>query len=720
MSRFKLTLSKKIPLTITGIAAVAILATTFFLVNDAKKEIIMEETSKLTALKASRAAALDNYMSSIQQDLTIMASNEYVRDALFDFQDGWYLLSGTPETTLQKLYIEDNPNALGEKEKLDFAPDGSEYSKIHAKYHPWFRHFLYQRGYYDVFLFDADGNLVYSVFKEADYATNINTGEWKDTDLGNAFRDSSKNLSADYQVFYDFRPYAPSNDAPASFISQPILNDNGTLAGALVFQMPIERINDIMQISAGMGKTGETYLVGADYLMRSDSRFSEESAILTTKVETDTVKEAIAADLDSELEAKIVDDYRGISVLSAATQFDFMGTRWAIMAEKDYSEILEPVHHMMKSAIVQILFLLGLSIPISWFLGRSIYKPINDMSEAMQALARDDYDTIIPGTERSDEIGDMASSVQVFKENGLETKRLEEQQARSEERLAVEKKEAMAAMAQQFDDRVGGTIAELTEAAEKLQQASTNMEGTATQTQNSSATVASAAEETSTNVATVASATEEMTSSAREISTQISNVASKANMATASANNTSAKVDELNQLVENIGEVVTAIKGIAEQTNLLALNATIEAARAGEAGKGFAVVADEVKKLANETAQKTEEIESRITEIQGATQGAVAAMQDIISNISEIDQVSAGTAGAVEEQNSVIEEITRNISEVSEAAADVAREIGNVQLASGETGQASQMLKSSASDISTLSGNLAGSVKEFLDEIRNS
>lgn len=710
----KLKIAQKLPLFITALAAISVLTTTGLFIKDSSHEIIKLEEEKLIGLQASRAAALDNYLSSIQQDLSSLSMNEYVREALYDFQDAWYLLTGNQTNTLQKLYIEDNPHPTGSKELLDAAPDGSVYSNVHEKYHPWFRHFLKQRDYYDIFIFDKDGNLIYSVFKELDYATNLNTGQWKDSDLGNAFRAARDNPRADFQAFFDFKPYAPSHGAAASFISQPVLAKDGSLAGVLVFQMPIARINNVMQVAAGMGRTGETYIVGNDFLMRSDSRFSEESTILKTKVSGSTVEKGLAG----ETGVDIVEDYRGIPVLSAYGPFEFMGTQWAVMAEMDKTEILEPIHHLEKKAGIEIAILLVFIIIVSLLLARSFVKPITAMAKSMQDLAKDNFDIDIPGTERHDEIGDMAASVQVFKENGMEAKRLEKEQLLAEQRAEEEKKQALNDMARKFDEQVGGTIQSLSSAAEELQDAARNMEGTAAQTQSSSNSVSAAAEETSTNVATVASATEEMTASAQEISVQVSSVATKANMASSSASNTSQKVDELNQLVENIGEVVVSIKDIAEQTNLLALNATIEAARAGDAGKGFAVVADEVKKLANETAQKTEEIENRIVEIQGATQEAVGAMQEIISNISEIDQASTGTASAVEEQNSVIAEITRNISEVSEAAREVANEIGNVQTASGETGQASQMLKTSADDIAGLSNNLQISVNEFLSQIR--
>ena len=346
-------ISKKLPFLIVCLAILSAVVTGVITVQMAKTSLHHATEEKLIALEASRSATLEGYLKSIEEDLSSLASNGHVKEALYDFIDGWNALKiqGNPKNILQDLYIERNPNPTGSKEELDYALDGSLYSAAHREHHKWFRHFLRQKDYYDIFLFAPNGDLVYTVFKELDYATNLNTGEWKDTDLGNAFRAARDNPKENYQAFFDFRPYAPSNNVPASFISQPILDANERLAGVLVFQMPISRINAIMNIHKGLGETGETYLVGADHLMRSDSRFSDESTILKKKIMTDNVDKAIAG----EIGADVIKKEDGKLVLSAYGPAEFQGVKWAVMAEIDEAEVMKPIYTMMFYAALAVL-----------------------------------------------------------------------------------------------------------------------------------------------------------------------------------------------------------------------------------------------------------------------------------------------------------------------------------------------------------------------------
>lgn len=223
----------------------------------AKLQLQHEEGAKLTALNEVRVEALTDYLNSIVQDIESLRVSAQTHEALRDFTRTWEAIETDRTAYLQKHYINDNPNPAGQKEKLDFAADGSPYSDVHRKHHPFFRKFLQERGYYDIFLFDRKGDLVYTVFKELDYATNLMRGKYRDTDLGRAFESALAKDAAAAPSFYDFKPYAPSADAPASFISVPIRDAAGELLGVLVFQMPIDRINSVMGSTAGLGETGE-------------------------------------------------------------------------------------------------------------------------------------------------------------------------------------------------------------------------------------------------------------------------------------------------------------------------------------------------------------------------------------------------------------------------------------------------------------------------------
>lgn len=679
------------------------------------KDSLQASQTALASDQIMQEEALRNYLTSIKEELVVLSDNGYVRDAIRDFDAGYKALGYAPDQQLQKLYIDDNSNKVGEKDKLDAAQDGSAYSAAHAKYHPWFHKLQQFREYYDVFLFNKDGDIVYTVFKERDFATNVLNGPWKDSDIAKAFADAKADPKDGNVHFYDFREYAPSNNVPASFISTPVMDENGQFLGVLAFQMPAGKINDMFKDMSDLGKTAASYLVGMDHLMRTDYAFEKEPTTLKMKIEEDAVIRAlngetgVFVDIDEHTKEEAVTTYR---------PFEFEGVKWAMVTEKLLDEVIIPFKEVQKFSIICSLAILLVVALISALYAGALTKAIKRMVETMKKLADGDNAVVIPGLERHDELGDMAKAVQVFKENAIEMERLSAEQEKQKARTEQEKREAMHRLADDFDQRTSNIILSLSSSSQQMQQMAAKMTGASERTSEISSAVAAAATEADANVQTVAAATEELAASAAEISQQINTVATMANTAATEAQITSKEVKNLQEMAVSVGEVVGAIKEIAEQTNLLALNATIEAARAGEAGKGFAVVADEVKKLANETAQKTEEIGDRVSKIQNAINSSVHAMDKIIRNVQNIDEATNSVTAAVEEQNAATREIGRNVTEASTGTQQVSQNIVTVQENAYETGEASKTVLQAANELSHLSRDLREQVSRFLGDIR--
>ena len=353
-----------------------------------------------------------------------------------------------------------------------------------------------------------------------------------------------------------------------------------------------------------------------------------------------------------------------------------------------------------------------------WVAFRRILGPLNAMTGAMTRLAGGDKTIEIPGMKNKDEIGEMGATVQVFKDNMIETDRLRAEQSETEQKQAQQRKADMHKLADAFEGAVSEIVEMVSSAAAELEASASTLTATAERAQELATAVAAASEEASANVQSVASASEEMTSSVNEISRQVQESSRVANEAVDQAQKTNDRVGELSKAAARIGDVVELINTIAAQTNLLALNATIEAARAGEAGRGFAVVASEVKALAEQTAKATGEISQQISGIQAATQDSVSAIKEIGGTIGRMSEISATIAAAVEEQGTATQEISRNIQQAAQGTTEVSSNITDVQRGASETGSASAQVHSAAQSLSGESNRLKREVGKFLDSVR--
>jgi methyl-accepting chemotaxis protein len=364
---------------------------------------------------------------------------------------------------------------------------------------------------------------------------------------------------------------------------------------------------------------------------------------------------------------------------------------------------------------------LGIAIvssSIAWIIGRSISRPLGQLGARMRALADGSLESDIPGVGRGDEIGAMAATVQIFKDNALRIRGLEKAEAETQARAAAERRAAMEGIASDFERSVNGIVRSVSSAAAGMQTTAQSMTATASDASARAATVGAASDSASSNVGTVAAAAEELSSSVAEISRQVTQSSEIANKAVGDAERTNATVQVLSTGAEKIGEVVKLIHSIAAQTNLLALNATIEAARAGESGRGFAVVASEVKALANQTAKATEEISAQVAAMQASTSDAVGAINGITETIAKMSEITVSISTSIEQQGEATREIARNIQSVAAGSSEISAHIGGVTTAAAATGSAAADVLANARELDNQSGMLRNAVDGFLTKVR--
>ncbi|MEA2867168.1 MAG: methyl-accepting chemotaxis protein [Bradyrhizobium sp.] len=362
--------------------------------------------------------------------------------------------------------------------------------------------------------------------------------------------------------------------------------------------------------------------------------------------------------------------------------------------------------------------LLVLMALLSWLIARDVLGALDRLRSRMQRIAAGSLDQPVEETERGDEIGRMAETLELLRQTAMTARALEAEQIATKQQGEKEKREALVALADRFDASVGRLVGLMASGSTELEATAQSMSGTAERTNHRATVVSSAATEDSTRVQTVAAAAEELSSSISEISRQVAQSATITSRAVETARRTDTTVRALADGAKQIEHVAELISSIAGQTNLLALNATIEAARAGEAGRGFAVVAAEVKSLASQTAEATKEIGTRITQIQSATKEAVEAIQGITATIEEVSAIATTIGSAIEEQGAATAEIARNVTQTAQATQEVTTNIGGVSAAATETGGAAGLVLTAASNLSKQAEQLSGEVNIFLAGVR--